>query len=267
MSKRSIASFFSKLPNAESSTKKPRIESPHVDEEDSAYPTTHGSYPHPISSLPITLLTLLDTYERSPPKRIRKLDLDIDFYQPFFPSSTAKQLYQLLRQSLPFYRVTYNIKRGDLETTVRTPRYTTVYGVDAYSFFLDDDKRILLDAKTKKPIPTDRYKSCVCDPRPIPQCLEVLKNIVEQETGDSFNFILVNYYASGDDSITYHSDDERFLGPNPTIASMSLGTTRDFLMKHKEDKNQTLKLSLNNGELVVMKGTTQKKWLHSSMLL
>ncbi|KAF3919478.1 hypothetical protein ABW20_dc0100141 [Dactylellina cionopaga] len=46
---------------------------------------------------------------------------------------------------------------------------------------------------------------------------------------------------------------------------MSLGTTRDFLMKHKEDKNQTLKLPLTNGELLVMKGATQKKWLHSKM--
>lgn len=61
------------------------------------------------------------------------------------------------------------------------------------------------------------------------------------------------------------SDDEKFLGPNPTIASMSLGTTRDFLMKHKDDKNLTLKLALNNGELLVMKGSTQSKWLHSSM--
>ncbi|KAF3216789.1 hypothetical protein TWF106_008189 [Orbilia oligospora] len=65
------------------------------------------------------------------------------------------------------------------------------------------------------------------------------------------------------DSISYHSDDESFLGPNPTIASLSLGTTRDFLMKHKEDKSLNIKLPLSNGELIIMKGATQRKWLHS----
>ncbi|EPS38549.1 hypothetical protein H072_7648 [Dactylellina haptotyla CBS 200.50] len=268
MSKRSIASFFTKAPASDQSTsKRVRISSPPREEEPGP-PTIHESYPHPISSLPSSLLTLLDAYERQPPRHIKKPDLDVDFYQPFFPPSSAKPLYLFLRKYLPFYRVTYTIKRNDLETTVKTPRFTTVYGVDSHSYFSgsggDDENRILLDSKTHRQIPPDRYKSCVCRPRPIPQCLEVLKNIVERETGDVFNFILVNYYASSDDSISYpDSDDEQFLGPNPTIASMSLGTTRDFLMKHKNDKNQTLKLPLTNGELLVMKGTTQKKWLHS----
>ena len=50
---------------------------------------------------------------------------------------------------------------------------------------------------------------------------------------ESYNFCLVNYYASGEDSIAFHSDDERFLGVEPSIASLSLGGERDFLMKHK----------------------------------
>lgn len=123
-----------------------------------------------------------------------------------------------------------------------------------------------LDTKTKKVLNhSERYKSCICHPRPIPQCLEVLKNIVERESGETFNFALVNYYADCRDGIAYHSDDESFLGPNPTIASLSLGTTRDFLMKHKEDKSPILKLPLSNGEFIVMKGATQGRRLHSSM--
>jgi alkylated DNA repair dioxygenase AlkB len=85
----------------------------------------------------------------------------------------------------------------------------------------------------------------------------------------------VNYYASGADSISFHSDDERFLGPLPAIASFSLGARRDFLMKHKPPKsgpaetnsNGTskgpLKLPLASGDMVLMRGTTQANWLHS----
>lgn len=85
--------------------------------------------------------------------------------------------------------------------------------------------------------------------------------------------MLVNYYASGDDSISYHSDDERFLGPLPNIASLTLGARRDFLMKHKPvtgttgsgsgSQDKPLKLSLGSGDMVIMRGETQSNWLHS----
>jgi len=78
----------------------------------------------------------------------------------------------------------------------------------------------------------------------------------------------VNYYATGADSISYHSDDERFLGPNPSIASFSLGAKRDFLMKHKPvppndaapppafANTPPLKLALASGDMVLMRGDT-----------
>ena len=85
----------------------------------------------------------------------------------------------------------------------------------------------------------------------------------------------MNYYANGTYSISYHSDDERFLGPNPSIASLSLGATRDFLMKHKpmnpkegepapeQNSKPPLKLALGSGDMVLMRGQTQANWLHS----
>lgn len=122
-------------------------------------------------------------------------------------------------------------------------------------------------------------------PRPIPKCLDDLQRSVEAATGCDFNFCLVNYYASGADSISYHSDDERFLGPMPAIASFSLGARRDFLMKHKptaagaaaplhrngivkEKGKETaiikpLKLPLGSGDMILMRGPTQANWLHS----
>ena len=132
-----------------------------------------------------------------------------------------------------------------------------------------------MDAQTKVPVPRDRYK---CAPRPLPRCLDFLREITEGSTGCKFNFCLVNYYASGDDSISYHSDDERFLGPEPAIASFSLGAKRDFLMKHKPivptssttdgtaplaHEAKPLKLPLASGDMILMRGKTQACWLHS----
>lgn len=84
---------------------------------------------------------------------------------------------------------------------------------------------------------------------------------------------LVNYYATGSDSISYHSDDERFLGANPAIASFSLGAKRDFLLKHKPvppdgekakgKEEKPLKIPLGSGDMVLMRGSTQANWLHS----
>ena len=148
---------------------------------------------------------------------------------------------------------------------------TTVFGVDDTSRFAADGT--LIDTCTSKPIPRDKYRTC--KPRPIPHCLDELRKVTEIFTSSEYNFCLVNYYATGSDSISYHSDDERFLGPNPAIASFSLGAKRDFLMKHKpippsnkdspqaSTNEKTLKLPLASGDMVLMRGSTQANWLHS----
>ncbi|KAL4876458.1 hypothetical protein BJY04DRAFT_223091 [Aspergillus karnatakaensis] len=125
----------------------------------------------------------------------------------------------------------------------------------------------LTDTQTRKPTPAGKYKAT---PRPIPPALDALRKAVQASIGDSstYNFCLVNYYATGDDSISYHSDDERFLGANPSIASISLGAQRDFLMRHKPSEdpgvsNQPMKFQLAGGDMVVMRGETQANWLHS----
>lgn len=194
-------------------------------------------------------------------------DLDLVYYQPYIASSIAGGIYEFLRQELFFYRVQYKIKRGGIETTINTPRFTTVFGVDATSKFNSSGE--LVDNKTEKKIETGRYR---CTPRPIPQCLDQLRHITEGTTGETFNFCLVNYYSDGKDSISYHSDDERFLGVNPAIASFSLGAKRDFLMKHKpvapvEGKRppefKQIEFALTSGDMVLMRGKTQANWLHS----
>ena len=90
-----------------------------------------------------------------------------------------------------------------------------------------------------------------------------LKQLTEELTGDKFNSCLLNLYHSGDEGMAWHSDDEKALGKNTTIASMSFGAERRFGFKHKRDKETpNVYVSLEPGSLLVMKGTTQTNWLH-----
>lgn len=153
---------------------------------------------------------------------------------------------------------------------LRTVRFTTVFGLDETCRFNDDGD--VVDATTRKQVEKDRHYSKY-PPRPIPKCLDLLRISTEAITGCMFNFCLVNYYASGSDSISYHSDDERFLGPLPAIASFSFGAKRDFLMKHKPSppndnappppETKPIKLPLASGDMILMRGPTQANWLHS----
>lgn len=88
-----------------------------------------------------------------------------------------------------------------------------------------------------------------------------LKLLVEKITGARFNSCLLNLYHTGDEGMAWHSDDEKSLGKNTTIASLSFGAERKFAFKHKETK-QSVSLVLDSGSLLVMKGTTQTNWLH-----
>ncbi|MBN4081421.1 alpha-ketoglutarate-dependent dioxygenase AlkB [Caldithrix abyssi] len=88
-----------------------------------------------------------------------------------------------------------------------------------------------------------------------------LKNIVENVTKTKFNSCLLNLYHDGDEGMAWHSDDEKSLGKNTTIASLSFGADRKFSLKHKITK-QPISVILEKGSLLVMKNTTQTHWLH-----
>ena len=94
-----------------------------------------------------------------------------------------------------------------------------------------------------------------------------VKHHIEQKLLDlgidaNFNSCLLNYYPSGEDGMGYHADDERELGEQPIIASLSLGATRKFVFKHKKTQDK-VELYLESGQLIVMHGDTQSFWKHS----
>lgn len=92
--------------------------------------------------------------------------------------------------------------------------------------------------------------------------LIILKERVEEITQAKFNSCLLNLYHDGNEGMAWHSDDEKSLGKNTSIASLSFGAERKFSLKHKLTK-ETISLALESGSLLVMKGSTQTHWQHS----
>lgn len=88
-----------------------------------------------------------------------------------------------------------------------------------------------------------------------------LKELIEKETGETFNSCLLNLYHSGDEGMAWHSDGEKDLKKNGAIGSLSFGAERKFAFKHKQSKEK-IDLILEHGSLLVMKDTTQTHWLH-----
>lgn len=108
--------------------------------------------------------------------------------------------------------------------------------------------------------------------RPLPwtPLLADLKGRVERASGAVFNSVLLNYYRDHRDGMGFHADDEPELGPRPTIASLSLGERRVFVMKRKRPRGAgpgggapvPVRIPLDSGCLLLMRGDTQRHWLH-----
>jgi alkylated DNA repair dioxygenase AlkB len=94
-----------------------------------------------------------------------------------------------------------------------------------------------------------------------PHCLIDIKNRLANLTGIQFNAVLLNYYKGASQSIGMHADDERELGRNPTIASLSIGETRTLRLKRK-NSNETSAIPMTNGDLFLFLGSMQEHWLH-----
>lgn len=108
-----------------------------------------------------------------------------------------------------------------------------------------------------------KYSGVVNQPLPWTPSLLTIKTRIESLTnGAIFNCVLLNYYRDGSDKMGWHSDDEKELGPNPNIASVSFGATRRFDFKHKAEANNKFSIHLESGSLLLMQGDMQHHWLH-----
>lgn len=164
-------------------------------------------------------------------------DADITYFPNFFSAEEANHYFTLFQNKIAW-------QQDDIKVfgkTYKQPRLTALYGEKGKSY---------------------SYSNITMHPTPFTKQLLDIKNKIESQCGAHFNVVLLNLYRDGSDSNGWHSDDEKELGENPVIASISLGAKRIFQLRNKETKKQRHNITLNNGSLLVMKGTTQHFWQH-----
>ncbi len=166
-----------------------------------------------------------------------KLQNGILKYIPeFYESKKANSLYEQLREELKLEQNEITI----FGKTYNTPRLEAFYGKNGEKYGYSGKKM-----KTQGFTP---LIGSICQK-------------IETFTGETFNSVLVNLYRDGQDSNGWHSDDEKELGSNPFIASLSLGETREIQFKHKKSGERSV-YTLENGSLMLMSGEIQKYWKH-----
>ena len=106
-----------------------------------------------------------------------------------------------------------------------------------------------------------KYSGVMRRAQPFSEILSDIRNRCAEVTNATFNSVLVNFYRNGQDGLGWHSDNEACNGPEPTIASVSLGATRRFDMRHRKT-GETIKIQLESGSLLVMAGKSQHCWVH-----
>ncbi len=168
---------------------------------------------------------------------IELTDGDILWVRHFLTTSDASQLMQTLQNEIPWRQDSIRIAGKDTPI----PRLQAWFGDEGMSY---------------------TYSGLTLQPTPWSPALATLKHRIENYSDCHFNSLLANLYRDENDSVGWHADDEPELGENPTIASLSLGEAREFVLKHRNHPDQKLKLNLQNGDLLIMKGALQHHWLH-----
>jgi len=164
---------------------------------------------------------------------------DVVFARGFLTREDAEHLFSELRNVTPWKAVEISVwgKR------VMQPRLISWHGDTDASY---------------------KYSGVRLQPEPWTPTLLRLREQIEQFTKTNFNSVLLNLYRDQNDSMGWHSDDEPELGERPTIASLSLGETRHFLMRNKSAATSPkVSLPLSSGSLLVMSGDTQRNWKHA----
>ena len=169
-----------------------------------------------------------------------KLDLpdaDVLHYAALFSRSEANELFQQLRREIAWRQEQITV-------------YGRVHAVPRLTAWHGDAGK------------TYTYSGITAEPAPwIPVLLHIRERI-ERISSTRFNSVLLNLYRNGSDSVSWHADDEPELGRNPVIGSVSFGESRRFQMKHRTDRTQHKAIVLESGSFLLMRGSTQRYWLH-----
>lgn len=163
---------------------------------------------------------------------------DIILYEHFFTKKESDQLYKRLIENTKWQQD--HIKLFGKQ--IALPRLTAWYGNSNENY---------------------HYSGISMPVNDWTEDLLLIKARIELYAKINFTGVLLNYYRDGQDSVGWHSDDERELGENPLIASVSFGETRLFQMRHLTDKKiKKANIPLTHGSLLIMQGSTQHFWEH-----
>jgi len=162
----------------------------------------------------------------------------LEFRKQFLSTAQALSLFAVLRRDIVWQRESVHL----FGKKHQVPRLIAWYGD-----------------------PGCRYRYSGIDHQPLPWLtpMRQLNQLIGRVCGTRFNSVLANLYRDGKDGMGWHSDNEPELGETPAIASLSLGETRLMRFRHKQRLASSLGLDLRSGDLLVMRGETQRDWQHS----
>lgn len=167
---------------------------------------------------------------------ISNIDGELIFDEFFISHKESIELFEFLKSNIRWEQKNITI----YDKTIPIPRLTAWVGEDVYYAYSNIDNQ----------------------PQPWSRELLNLKEKIEKKYNIEINGCLLNLYQSGKNHISWHSDNEKELGVNPIIASISLGGERSFQLKHKFNKKiDKININTTNGSLIIMKDM-QRKWVH-----
>ena len=179
---------------------------------------------------------MFSDYQHQSGEAIEIQDGKLDYFPVFLSAVESKGLFQQILNELVFQQNQIKI----FGKAIAVPR------LEAY-FSLNGEKYGYSGQQLKN--------------QPFPAFLNELRLRIEARTKNTYNALLINLYRDGQDSNGWHADNEKSLGSNPSIASLSLGAERPFELRHQRT-GQKLKIHLADGSLLHMYGELQHHWKH-----
>lgn len=179
----------------------------------------------------------MDLLFNSEPLILDLPDAEIIYYSQFFDKEQADQIYAELLQEIAWQQDNITV----FGKTHPQPRLTALYGNEGKPY---------------------SYSNITMQPNPWNTLLQKIKYLIEATTECQFTTVLLNQYRDGKDSNGWHADNEKELGTNPIIASLSFGAERVFQLKHNTIADAKKSIVLEHGSLLLMKGSTQHFWKH-----
>lgn len=165
------------------------------------------------------------------------VDAQVRYYKHFFTAEEADHYLKVFSEQIAWQQDPITV----FGKTYMQPRLTALYSSNAEAY---------------------SYSGVTMHPHPMIPELTAIQQRVEKVCSTAFTSVLLNCYRDGKDSNGWHADNEKELGTNPVIASLSFGGERFFHFKHRHLKTEKHKIVLHHGSLLLMEGPMQHHWVH-----